>query len=178
MKIKLSKMDWESLASVASNISALKLTLAEILQVEDIVLAIRDALGQYFEEREKLLVKGQKFLDGYNQKLTELYKQYGKDSNHPAIGAFAEDGRRRLDEDVNIPLEALGKAELEVELEDKLFGSFKVIFARNAFFGEKGYNDNELGKAAFARTVKGLGITPEELGPQDGDKPTNEPKSK
>jgi hypothetical protein len=163
MKLKMSKQDFESLAVVISGISALKLSLSQILNIENAMDVIRTALVGYFEEKDKLLTKGERFIDGYNLKLAELYKKYGEGSKDPAIQAFGEDGKKKIEEEVNKPLRELGDNVIEVDFEDNLFNELKATFAKEAFFGPKGYNDNEGGKAAFVRVVKAFGIKPEEL---------------
>lgn len=161
---------------VSSNISALKLTLKEILHIEDAIAVIRKAMGNYFDERQKLLSRGEKFLNGYNQKLSELYKKHGEGSTHPAILAFADEGKKHVDKEINEPLAKLGEVEIEVNFDQPLYETFIAIFSKGAFFGGKGYNDNDAGKAAFARTIRALGINQEDLKANAADEKVEEKK--
>jgi hypothetical protein len=168
MKVTLSKYDFESLTIVILGISALKLTLAQILNVEDVAEVIRKGLGDYFEKREELLNKGKKFLDGYNLKLSELYKTYGEGSKNPAILAFTDEGEKFLDKEINKPLKELGNQKIDIDIPQEMFVVLKDIFTKEAFFGKNGYSDNESGKSAYSRTIKALGIKTEELPTRTG----------
>ncbi|MCK9369507.1 hypothetical protein M0R04_06210 [Candidatus Dojkabacteria bacterium] len=162
-KVTMAKNDWESLMVVSSRMSALKLTLAQIFVVENVIDLIRKGMGTYFDEKKEILDKGEKFLAGYRVKLDALLKKYSGDTKHPEVEKLAEEGRKELDIEVNDLLSKLQKEELELDISDELFEPFKLAFSVGAFFGDKGYNDNEHGKAAFVRTMKALGIKTEDL---------------
>lgn len=161
--IKISKQDTESIMVVLSGISATKLTLKQIVEAENIIEILRNSLGDFFEQRGKLVKKGEKFLEGYEEKLHQLFKKYGEKSKDPEVLAFLEESKKIMEEEINKPLRDLGDVLVEIDFSEDVLKSLKEIFSKEAFFGEKGYNDNEAGRAAFVRVIKALGIKNEEL---------------
>ena len=161
MEIKMIAADWESLIVLFRAFKADDMTLSQVVHLENVNELIQSQLKDYLKEKGELLAKAQIMIDAAKITMDKLRAKYIGQPDHPEILQFTNGFNAELDKDVNGRLEKLQMAEKDIEIQDNWIESLQKIYVRQAFFGDGGYHNNHLGRAAYVRTLKALGIPTE-----------------
>lgn len=178
MKIKMNNGDWESLVIVADNFKAEKMTLGDVVRLQKIQDFIKQQLANFLVKKSEIVIKGQAFVDQAHKQLEEIKARHPFEPNHQEIVDFSNEANHRLETDVNAELRNIEGEMVEIDLPEDWYETIKRLFAKQAFFGVNGYNDNPLGHAAFTRTIEALKISLEELESPSNTVNTKEKKKK
>jgi len=170
MQIKMKNMDWESLMVVTQSFKAKEMLISHVVYLEKMGDLIVDKLGKYLKEKTFLLDSGKEMVKKAQAKMQKLFEAHPDQQNHPEVVAYADEINEKLRLEINDKIAILDNEETELDIPDNWYQSLRLNYIKQVSFGDNGYLDNHLGRAAFVRTLKALEIPVEEVEIMDKEK--------
>lgn len=174
MKITMILADWESLVLVMRNFKAESMTLTHVVHLQKVSELIEEKIGEFAKKKTDLVQKGQDLIAEGQRGFDELRAKYIGQPTHPDVIAYTNGINQRIQTEINDKIRELEMEQREVEIPDNWFESLQNAYVRQAYFGEGGYLDNHLGRAAFVRTLQALQIPIETVEALDKERVTHE----